>query len=182
MKIIISIPSRDYVSIRKNLLPNKMIVEEVGFIFADIIRTNSEVRFLFREWYHIQPSQYDVQTAGHVFLRDDMRPIIIKRAHDLRAAVIEIHSHLGNGPAQFSSSDLLGFTEFVPHVRWRLDGRPYAAIVFTRSDFDALAWIGDGSKPILLTRIEILRFLWKKRLRPTGATLRRRANHGMRKI
>ena len=36
----------------------------------------------------------------------------------------------------------------MPHVKWRLKGRPYAAFVFAPSTFDALAWIDDVSAPI----------------------------------
>jgi len=66
------------------------------------------------------------------------------RAHQLGCCLIEWHSHCGSWPAEFSLSDRMGLKEFVPHVRWRLDSRPYAAIVVANGSFDALAWTDDG--------------------------------------
>jgi hypothetical protein len=72
---------------------------------------------------------------------------LIKRAHDLGTCLVEFHSHLGHGPAAFSWSDVTGLADFVPHVRWRLKGRPYAAVVVTKNSFDALAWVTPSPDP-----------------------------------
>ena len=62
-------------------------------------------------------------------------------AWDKKLALGEFHSHPGGlWRAQFSASDIYGLDEFVPHVRWRLRGQPYFAIVVAPSDFDALIW------------------------------------------
>ena len=68
---------------------------------------------------------------------------------------LEVHSHLGKYPAEFSGSDYYGFEEFVPHVRWRLKGQPYAAIVFTKKDADGFVWLDRGNRPYRLRGIEI---------------------------
>lgn len=182
MKTVISIPNCIFNRIRKALLPSKMKAEEVCFLFADVKSTDDEVRFIIREWHHVESAEYDFQSASHISLRDEMRPKLIKHAHDLNAAIVELHSHLGKDPAQFSSSDIFGFREFVPHVRWRLKNKPYAAAVFTRSDFDALVWVGDQNIPIPLTEIQTPRFFWKRRIRPNGLTLKKRRHHDIRSI
>ncbi len=182
MKTVVSIPNCMFKRIRKALLPSNMKVEEVCFLFADVKSTDYEIHFMIREWHHVESAEYDFQSANHVALRDEMRPKIIKQAHDLNAALVELHSHLGEGPAQFSSSDICGFREFVPHVRWRLSNKPYAAAVFTQSDFDALVWVGDQNIPMPLTEIQIPRFFWKRCIRPSGLTLKIRRHHDIRSI
>jgi hypothetical protein len=58
---------------------------------------------------------------------------------------------IGNGTWFY---DFEGFTEFVPHVRWRLRGRPYAAIVVADTTFDALAWIEpEDPKPVAVDAV-----------------------------
>lgn len=83
------------------------------------------------------------QSDVHVELADAARARVIKRAWDTDAALIEAHSHGPRGVASFSASDLAGFEDWVPHVMWRLRGRPYAALVVAGASWDALGWIGD---------------------------------------
>jgi hypothetical protein len=67
-------------------------------------------------------------------------------------------------PAAFSPSDLFGLDEFVPHVRWRLKGIPYLAVVLGASDFDALVWRSRSPEPLGSVRVG------SRRLEPTGLT------------
>jgi hypothetical protein len=114
-------------------------VEQVGFFLADF---DPDARaFVLREWRPMPPEAFEYQSAYHVTLRDEMRPKIIKWAWDADACLVEVHSHGCDGLAWFSPSDLYGFDEWVPHVRWRLGGRPYAAIVAAGDSFDGLAWL-----------------------------------------
>jgi hypothetical protein len=116
-------------------------VEQVGFFLADL--DGEERAFVLREWRAMPPEAFEYQGAYHVTLRDDVRPEIIRWAWDRDACLVEIHSHL-DAVATFSSSDISGLEEWVPHVRWRLGGQPYAAIVTAGETFDALAWL-DGA-------------------------------------
>jgi len=102
-----------------------------------------------------------------VQLEDKMRPKIIKMAFDMDTAIVELHSHMYE-PAKFSPSDFEGFEEFVPHVRWRLNGKPYAAIVFSKSDFDAVVWIDGPEEYQQLTEIMV----GKQHLYPNRLTLK----------
>ena len=77
----------------------------------------------------------------------------IKRAHDPGTCLVEFHSHTGPWPAAFSGSDLIGFREFVPHIWWRLKGRPYLAVVACRSTFDGFAWIAGPTAPVPIAGI-----------------------------
>jgi hypothetical protein len=119
--------------------------EEVGFFLADWSAKKNT--FHVRSWRPM-----NCETSGgpddlHVSLSDASRAEIIKWAWEEDACLIEAHSHGRWSPAAFSRFDLRGFEDWVPHLWWRLGGRPYAAVVTSISDFDALAWTRDPHKP-----------------------------------
>jgi hypothetical protein len=127
-------------------------MEQVGFFLADF---DAERRaFLLRKWRPMPPEAFEFQSHYHVTLRDEVRPEIIKWAWDAGACLVEVHSHGDSGSARFSSSDIWGLEEWVPHVRWRLRGRPYAAIVTAGDSFDALAWLDGAGEPSQIERLE----------------------------
>jgi hypothetical protein len=128
-------------------------VEQVGFFLADF--DGERNAFVLREWRPMPPEAFEYQSAYHVTLRDEMRPEVIKWAWDADACLIEVHSHGDDGIAEFSPSDFWGFDEWVPHVRWRLRGRPYAAIVTAADTFDALAWIDANKDPVQVAALEV---------------------------
>ena len=120
--------------------------EEAAFVFARVTAAKS-CTFEYVEWFAVPADGFASRSRFHLELSDGTRAALIKHAHDLGAALIEFHSHHGPWPAAFSSSDWSGFEEFVPHVRWRLRGRPYAAVVVTLTGFDALVWHGATDEP-----------------------------------
>lgn len=111
--------------------------------------------FEYIDWHPIPPDGFLVQSRYYFELTDDARASVIKRAHDLEACLVEFHSHTGLWPATFSASDLIGLQEFVPHVWWRLEGKPYLAIVVTQTGFDGLAWITNPQSPQYLDGIVV---------------------------
>ncbi len=141
--------------------------EQVGFFLA---KWQREKRcFTLREWRAIPPEGLEHQTDFHVSLTDNMRVEVIKWAWDSGACLVEAHSHGKWGPAKFSPSDFWGFEEWVPHLWWRLRGRPYAALVTAGEAFDAVAWI-DG--PNAIEQIESLNVEGGDTLLATGRSLR----------
>lgn len=150
MTAVIAAPGTLYRAAREHLGGH---IEQVGFFLADF--DTERGAFVLREWRPMTPEAFEYQSAYHVTLRDEMRPEIIKWAWDAGACLVEVHSHGDEGIAWFSPSDLYGFDEWVPHVRWRLRGRPYAAIVTISDSFDALAWIDDDSTPVQVTALEV---------------------------
>ena len=131
----------------KHLLEDEPKMEAAGFIFSKHLPKGEAHEFQTLEWYPIPPEGYLFRNSYHFVLTDQIRAEVIKRAHDLSASLVEFHCHRGHWPARFSPSDQAGFQEFVPHVRWRLKGRPYLAVVVTERDFDALAWIKGSGTP-----------------------------------
>ncbi|MFL5886711.1 MAG: hypothetical protein ACJ77M_16700 [Thermoleophilaceae bacterium] len=149
--------------------------EEVGFFLADYNAERNH--FVLREWRFIEEAEVASRGTGHVVLADEMRGALIRWASSAGRVLVEAHSHGPRGIAGFSTSDLIGFQEWVPHVRWRLQGRPYAAIVLAGEHVDAMAWI-DGSRAV--EPIDHIEVLGGEPIVPTGNTLEylRRAGHG----
>jgi hypothetical protein len=139
MPTTITISPEHLHTLRDHLLTGK--VEQVGFGFS-VWTPNGEGGALRVESVELIPIEgFAFQSSYHIELSDETKVRIIKLALDRRASLVEFHSHRTRWPARFSSSDFHVFDEFVPHVRWRLGGRPYAAVVFHESSFDGLAWV-----------------------------------------
>lgn len=137
----------------RHLLHDGGRAEQAAFVFAVREITPTADTFRGIEWYGVPPEGFVFQSDLHFELTDEARALVIKRAHDLGASLIEFHSHTGKWPAQFSGSDITGFREFVPHVWWRLKGRPYIAVVVTQSGFDGFAWLQNPGEPQMLAGI-----------------------------
>lgn len=129
----------------RHLLPTGATREEAAFLFArpneapgayDVVATA-----------FLSPSDFAHQQSDYLELDDGTRATLIKRAHNLNASLVEIHSHPGPSPAAFSYADLRGLQDTVPYMWWRLKKRPYFAIVVADGTFDAMAWVIDPSAP-----------------------------------
>ncbi len=152
-----------------HLLPESSQAEEVAFVFTSLSQSRTALEMKYVEWDPVSPNGFAAHSGAYIELTDEARAGVIKRAHDLGAGLVEFHSHLYSREISFSSSDLQGLREFVPHVMWRLKGKPYAAVVVGRSGFDALVW-QVASRPETLAELRVGRSV----LKPTGLTLRRR--------
>ncbi len=153
MEATLAIPRAPYDDLTSHLLGSTACAnEEAAFVFARTKQRANQILFRYVEWMPIQPDGFLHRSVYGLELTDDVRGCVIKRAHDLHASIVEFHSH-PLGPPHFSWSDKLGFAEFVPHVWWRLRGRPYAAVVVAPGGCDALAWVGDSESRVPLRRI-----------------------------
>jgi hypothetical protein len=93
------------------------------------------------------------------------------------SALVEAHAHLPGIAACMSGIDLDGLAAWVPHVRWRLGGAPYAALVSAGHTIDGMAWTAPSGEAEAITYIAA----GEQRLRTTGRSLTRlrmEANHG----
>lgn len=154
-RTLLSLPAAVKSDIWQHLFADPKGKEGAAFAFARSEVGPSGVMFDYLEWYPVKPEGYSFRSNAHFELTDEVQAAVIKRAHVLGASLIELHSHTGRWPAQFSFSDLAGLREFVPHARWRLKGRPYLAIVVARDGFDGFAWDGDSETPSLLGGITV---------------------------
>ena len=132
---------RSYQTLRDHLVGRpENRSEEAAFLFCKQRVEGDDLWFSPQDSWLLAPEAFASRSEYYLELTSETRAAIIKRAHDLGAFVIELHSHPCQVEAEFSWSDMSGFQQFVPHIRWRLKERPYAALVFTATSFDSLVW------------------------------------------
>ena len=147
MKALLKVDGTLYGGIMDHLLPPDSEQEQAAFLFARSIRTDRQVLFEVIEARKLGPADFGRQEGDYLEMADATRAGLIKKAHDLDASLVEMHSHLGPWPAEFSYADQLGLQETVPHMWWRLKKRPYLALVVSNSSFDALVWLDSAKEP-----------------------------------
>lgn len=168
MKAILDLGHGLHEELMTHLLPPNCREEQGAFLFAQAARSDGEITFDVIEVAKLDRGDFAVQEGAYLEMADETRVGLIKRAHDLDASLVEMHSHLGPWPAAFSPSDRMGLAETVPHMWWRLKKRPYVAIVVAESGFDALLWLDDPKTPRTLDGIRA----GDRLLRPTNNSLR----------
>lgn len=128
--------------------------EQVGFFLARYAPDHRDFELV--EWRPQETSTLAHQSDFHLEVGDQALASAIKWAWDSGFSLVEVHSHGSKGPAGFSGSDICGFLEWVPHVWWRLGGRPYAALVVAGDTFDGIAWIEGPKEPQQITGVDIV--------------------------
>ena len=170
MKTVLKLPDGAYEDLVAHLLPGDSPHEQAAFLFAVVQRTEEGVALEAIDSAKLIAADFEVQAPDYLELADATRARLIKRAHDLGASLVEMHSHPGPWKAAFSRSDILGLSETVPHMWWRLKQRPYIAIVVAPSGFDAMVWLDSPISPQELDSIAA----GSRILRPTNITMRAR--------
>lgn len=153
MKTVLRLPAGLFEDLLTHLLPKGGRREEGAFLFASVARSPNFVSMEVADVRKLQAGDFAEQCDDYLELADETRASLIKRAHQLGAALVEMHSHPGPWPAAFSDADWTGFSESVPHFLWRLPDRPYAAVVVAPSGFDALVWHKRGDAPCRLEAV-----------------------------
>jgi hypothetical protein len=168
MKALLGLEDGLYERLIAHLLPDDAAEEQAAFLFARVVRSEEQLVFSVIASELLERRDFAAQEGDYLELADEKRASLIKRAHDSEASLIEMHSHLGPWPAAFSPSDRLGLRDTVAHVWWRLRKRPYIALVFAKSGFDALLWLDDPRTPRPLDGL----IAGDRTLRPTNLSLK----------
>jgi ThiF family len=153
MRIVLELTEEVYGALSRHLLSTPGGNEEAAFVLARQEVRNGVNTLRCVECSPVPPEGFTSRSPFHFELADETRAAVIKRAHDLGASIVEFHSHTGPWPPKFSPSDWAGFEEFVPHVWWRLKGRPYSAVVVSPLGFDAFVWLTAPDAPARLDAI-----------------------------
>ncbi len=92
----------------------------------------------------------DHRTVAKNAVDSRVRGQLLGWAMRTESPLVEAHTHAGGDPACMSTVDLRGLAEWVPHIRWRLGGVPYAAVVLAETTIDALAWTArdEAAEPV----------------------------------
>jgi len=155
MKYGIAIPEDLERMLRSHLFQNEL--EQGAFLFAQPLRYRDELWLEAVNVYLIKPSGWEVQLEVYLEMNDAERAKIMKIAKDTNLAVIDCHSHPGSDEdVGFSPSDKRGITEFAAYAKWKLDGKPFTAMVWGESSVDAVGWCDSFEKA---TKIDVVKIL-----------------------
>lgn len=147
------IPESEFKKLREHLLPKQIVAEECAFLFVNHHCIDERAVFIYEDSFFLKSSDFVFRSKYYFELKDIVRAKMIKRAHNKNFILVEVHSHIEQEVAEFSPTDWIGFKDFVPHIIWRLKGKPYIAMVFTATGFDGLIWFKDKKRPIVLNKI-----------------------------
>jgi proteasome lid subunit RPN8/RPN11 len=128
--------------------------ERAAFVYVEIDQQGLSYDLHVRRVELLTDGDFVVQAADYLEITDEARQRVIKTAHGGGLAVVEFHSHPFDFPAELSNADYLGLQKTVPHMLWRLKGRPYAAVVVGPNDFDGLVWPPGQPASQILTIID----------------------------
>jgi proteasome lid subunit RPN8/RPN11 len=150
----ITIPERIETPVRQHLLQNHL--EQGAFLYAKVRRLPEQVDLSVVEFHLVPPEGWLVQEPYYLEMDDAERSRIMKRARDGGWAVIDCHSH-PSSTAFFSPSDRRGAAEFAEYARWKLDGKPFSAVVWAPETVDAVVW--DGVRQTTPAPIKVIRIV-----------------------
>lgn len=155
LKRIIIIQYSLVITLKKHLFQNK--VEQGAFLFSKVLESPEELRLEAVDLYCVPPDGWEVQEKYFLEMKNDERARIMKIARDGDFAIVDCHSHPRQGKLVcFSPSDCKGIEEFATYARWKLDRRPYAAMIWGEASIDGILWHGDFTKPHFIDEIQII--------------------------
>lgn len=155
MKYVLVIPQHVERTLRDHLFQSEL--EQAAFLFARPVEISDELRMEATDIYAVPREGWDVQLEVYLELNDSERAKIMKMARDRGLAIIDCHSHPGSGDdVWFSPSDKDGITDFAGYVKWKLDGKPYTAMVWGESSIDAVIWHGDFSQACKVDEVHVV--------------------------
>jgi hypothetical protein len=153
MKRTIEIPEQIYRKVHGHLFQNK--VEQGAFLFARHEQGQNS-RLVVVDFYLVPRRGWEVQEELYLEMRDSERGKIMRLARNKKLAAIDCHSHPhAEDDVWFSTSDVAGITEFSKYARWKLDGKPFVAMVFGKNSVDAVQWDEDfvEARPVDAIRV-----------------------------
>jgi hypothetical protein len=154
MNASIVIPSAIAESLRRHLFQNDL--EQGAFLFARAGQSADGLSLVVEDSYLVPTSGWEVQMEVYLQMKDSERAKIMQLARTKDLCAIDCHSHPhAEGDVWFSPSDIAGITEFADYAKWKLDGRPFAAIVCGETSVDAVVWIPDIAWPTTARDIRI---------------------------
>lgn len=154
MQRIISIPQKIDRVVRAHLFQSNL--EQGAFLMANVELNKKRICFDVVDVYLVPKEGWQVQHEVYLEMKDSERAKIMNLARQGGYAVIDCHSHPdSDSRVAFSPSDRLGITDFAAYAKWKLDGKPFAAMVWGERSVDAVIWWGDFLQPELVDEVQI---------------------------
>jgi len=150
----IIIPSGIALTLRQHFFQGE--VEQGAFLFAEEKREGGDLNFIAADFYLVPPRGWEVQMEVYLQMKDSERAKIMKLAREKNLCAIDCHSHpRADDDVWFSASDVAGITDFAQYVKWKLDGKPFAAMVWGESSVDAVLWHDDFTSAQRVAAVKI---------------------------
>jgi hypothetical protein len=151
----IAIPGDIAETLRHHFFQNHF--EQGAFMFARPERSRDQLNLIVEDFYLVPPFGWEVQMDVYLEMKDSERGKIMKIARDKGLAAIDSHSHpRADDDVWFSPSDITGITEFSEYAKWKLDGKPFAAMVWGERSIDGVVWDGDFKTALRLDELKII--------------------------
>lgn len=142
MKNSIIIPSEICSVLHRHFFQNEL--EQGAFLFAEAKRSRGRLNLVVADYYLVPPHGWEVQAEIYLQMKDSERAKIMKLAREKDLCAIDCHSHpRASDDVWFSPSDIAGITEFAQYAKWKLGGKPFAAMVWGEESVDAVLWQED---------------------------------------
>jgi hypothetical protein len=170
MNNTIIIPFTVATTLRAHLFQNEL--EQGAFLFAETKSAGAGVELSVCDYYLVPARGWDVQMEIYLEMKDSERAKIMELAREENLCAIDCHSHPKAGEdVWFSPSDIAGISDFAQYAKWKLDGKPFAAMVWGEQSIDAVFWQKDFATAERVARVDIVGTL-KQTLIPTGSWFR----------
>lgn len=145
MKRTIIIPDIYFTKMMDHLFQNNL--EQAAFLFATEHIGDESLELVVEDIYLVPEDGWDDQRSLYLQMKDTERAKIMNIARVSKYCVIDCHSHpKSKDKVWFSISDVSGTKDFASYAKWKLDGRPFAAVVVGESSLDAMIWHGHFDK------------------------------------
>lgn len=144
-------------------------VEQGAFLFAEAVQDEFSLDLVVSDFYLVPSRAWEVQMNIYLQMKDSERANIMKMAREKKLCTIDCHSHPSSqDDVWFSPSDILGITEFAQYAKWKLNSKPFAAMVWGEASMDAVVWQGEFTAAEAVTDIRITGAT-PRTLTPTGS-------------
>lgn len=155
MNYIITLPGEIERRVRAHLFQNEL--EQGAFLFAQIKQETAQTILEVAEVYLVPPDGWQLQMDVHLEMKDEERAKIMRLARQKNLALVDCHSHPGSfNKVWFSTSDRYGISEFALYAKWKLSGKPYAAMVWAESSIDAVVWDGSFRAALPVAQVTVI--------------------------
>lgn len=153
MRVTLSFTEQQYSLVRTHLFKGKK--EQGCFLFVGRTINTSSIELKVRDIHIIEATGWSYQSSFHLELDEKEKVKVMLKARQHDSDLIECHSHRLDGSSTFSPSDVHGLEEFVQYVWWKLSGKIYGAIVFTKSDVQGKIWLPKQNNPMSINEIKV---------------------------
>ncbi|MDD5464914.1 MAG: hypothetical protein PHP73_01005 [Candidatus Omnitrophica bacterium] len=154
MRVILFLTEQQYNLVRSHLFKGKK--EQGCFLFVNSIMDAQLIELKVKDVHKVEAGGWSYQSGCHLELEEKEKVKVMLKAREYGCDLIECHSHRFGGLATFSPSDIHGLSEFVRYIWWKLPGKIYGAVVFTKSDVRGQIWLPKQENSVFISEIKVI--------------------------